>query len=196
MRLAVDGDQAVAGPDAGFGGGSMRGDAIDENGHGFFSKASEIGGAADKNGKMTRRGPQAGLCPVKAADACQGARRGQGPFLAAADRRGIGAGWAAVFEENKLLRYFALKKDLGAPAKRKTIFLVQGGGGNIAGPGIQPDNGAAMAAACCLMRETHSRPRPCRHTGAGCRGYGPQALAPAGRGTANQWWHRNHPGDD
>ena len=65
-EIAVDGDQAVAGPDAGFGGGSMRGDAIDENGHGFFSKASEIGGAADKNGKMTRRGPQAGLCPVKA----------------------------------------------------------------------------------------------------------------------------------
>ena len=65
-EIAVDGDQAVAGPDAGFGGGSMRGDAIDENGHVFFSKASEIGGAADKNGKMTRRGPQAGLCPVKA----------------------------------------------------------------------------------------------------------------------------------
>ena len=66
FEIAVDGDQAVAGPDAGFGGGGMRGDAINENGHGFFSKASEIGGAADKNGKMTRRGPQAGLCPVKA----------------------------------------------------------------------------------------------------------------------------------
>lgn len=71
---------------------------------------------------------------MKAADACQGARRGQGPFLAAADRRGIGAGRAAVFEENELLRYFVLKKHLGATTKRKTVFLVQGGGGNIAGP--------------------------------------------------------------
>ena len=50
---------------------------------------------------------------------------------------------AGGLKADQLLRDFALKQDVGAAAQRKPVFLVQGGGGGIARPGIQPDGGTA-----------------------------------------------------